>query len=168
MGRSVLSSGELGQHNGLPCTIVVSTTLQDLESGAGYAVTGGGTLLPMSDVIRLASHSHHYLVIFDKHTNEPLYLGRSKRIASAGQRVVLHAQDRGCSFPGVPSRRTAAKCTTQNWIGPMADKPTSPRNAWPVGRTTAWSNPAAGAPENAKTAAPNGSRRRIWTQAKAG
>jgi hypothetical protein len=73
MGRSVLSSGELGQHNGLPCTIVVSTTLQDLESGAGYAVTGGGTLLPMSDVIRLASHSHHYLVIFDKHTNEPRF-----------------------------------------------------------------------------------------------
>ena len=23
MGRSVLASGELGQHNGLPCTIIV-------------------------------------------------------------------------------------------------------------------------------------------------
>jgi Domain of unknown function (DUF222) len=99
MGRSVLSSGELGQHNGLPCTIVVSTTLQELESGEGSAVTGGGTLLPMSDVIRLASHSHHYMYIFDKHTSEPLYLGRSKRIASAGQRIVLHAQDRGCTVP---------------------------------------------------------------------
>lgn len=41
MGRSVLSSGELGRHNGLPCTIVVTTTLQDLESGEGYAVTAG-------------------------------------------------------------------------------------------------------------------------------
>jgi len=100
MGRSVLSSGELGQHNGLPATIVVSTTLQELESGAGHAVTGSGALLPMSDVIRLAAHSHHYLYIFDKHTNEPLYLARSKRIASAGQRIVLHAQDRGCTFPG--------------------------------------------------------------------
>jgi hypothetical protein len=40
MGRSVLSSPELGQHNGLPCTIVVSTTLQELESGEGHAVTG--------------------------------------------------------------------------------------------------------------------------------
>ena len=47
MGRFVLSSGELGQHNGLPATIVVTTTLQDLESAAGHAVTGGGTRLPM-------------------------------------------------------------------------------------------------------------------------
>jgi hypothetical protein len=100
MGRSVLASGELGQHNGLPCTIIVSTTLQELKSAAGVAVTGGGTLVPMSDVIRLASNSHHYLVIYDKHTEEPLYLYRSKRLASAGQRIVLHAHDRGCTFPG--------------------------------------------------------------------
>ncbi len=100
MGRSVLVSGELGQHNGLPATIIVSTTLQELESGTGQAVTAGGSLLPMSDVIRLASHSYHYLAIFDKHTREPLYLGRSKRLASAGQRIVLHAKDRGCTFPG--------------------------------------------------------------------
>jgi hypothetical protein len=31
MGRSVLASGELGQHNGLPATLIVSTTLQELE-----------------------------------------------------------------------------------------------------------------------------------------
>ena len=59
LGRAMLASGQLGQHNGLPATIIVSTTLQDLESGAGHAVTAGGTLLPMSEVIRLASHAHH-------------------------------------------------------------------------------------------------------------
>jgi hypothetical protein len=59
-----------------------------------------GTLVPMSDLIRLASNSHNYLVIYDKHTEEPLYLYRSKRLASAGQRIVLHAHDRGCTFPG--------------------------------------------------------------------
>ena len=100
MGRSVLASGQLGQHNGLPCTIIVSTTLQELESGQGHAVTGGGTLLPMSDVIRMASHSQHYLAIFDKHTREPLYLGRTRRFASPGQRIVLYAKDRGCTRPG--------------------------------------------------------------------
>lgn len=100
MGRSMLASGELGQHNGLPVTIIVSTTLQELESATGHAVTGGGTLLPMRDVIRLASHAHHHLSVFDKHTREPLYLGRSKRLASAGQRIVLHAVDRGCTKPG--------------------------------------------------------------------
>jgi hypothetical protein len=98
--RNTLSSGELGQHNGLPVTVVVSTTLQDLQAAAGVAVTGGGSLLPMSDVIRMASHSHHYLVIYDKHTHEPLYLGRTKRIATPGQRLVLFNRDRGCTRPG--------------------------------------------------------------------
>jgi hypothetical protein len=100
MGRSVLASGELGQHNGLPATIIVSTTLQDLESAAGVAVTGGGTLLPMRDVIKQASQAHHYLVIYDKHTGEPLYCGRAKRFATPGQRIVLHALERGCTRPG--------------------------------------------------------------------
>jgi Domain of unknown function (DUF222) len=100
MGRSVLASGELGQHNGLPATIIVSTTLQDLESAAGVAVTGGGTLLPMREVIKQASQAHHYLVIYDKHTGEPLYCGRAKRFATPGQRIVLHALERGCTRPG--------------------------------------------------------------------
>jgi Domain of unknown function (DUF222) len=100
MGRAVLASGQLGRHNGLPATIIVSTTLQELESAAGHAVTAGGTLLPMSDVIRLAAHAHHYLVVYDKHTGQTLYLGRSKRLATPGQRIVLHAKDRGCSRPG--------------------------------------------------------------------
>ena len=114
VGRSVLSSGELGQHNGLPATIIVSTTLQDLESGRGSGVTAGGTLLPMSDVIRLATHAHHYLAVFDKHTAEPLYLGRTKRFASRGQRIVLLARDRGCTFPGcrVPGYGCQAHHTT--------------------------------------------------------
>ncbi len=100
MGRSILASGQLGRHNGLPATIIVSTTLKELESGAGQAVTAGGSLLPMRDLIRLASHAHHYLVVFDHHTQTPLYLGRSKRLASPGQRIVLHARDRGCTRPG--------------------------------------------------------------------
>jgi hypothetical protein len=95
--RAALSSGELGQHNGLPASIVVTTTLKELEAGAGKALTGGGTLLPMSDVIRLGSHAHHYLAIFDK--GKALALYHTKRLASPAQRIVLYAKDRGCSFP---------------------------------------------------------------------
>jgi len=99
-GRMALMSGQLGQHHGLPVTVIVSTTLHDLEKGAGVAVTGGGSLLPMPDLIRMASHAHHYLAVFDQHTNEALYLGRSKRLASPAQRIVLHARDIGCTRPG--------------------------------------------------------------------
>ena len=96
--RAVLASGKLGQHNGLPVSIIVTSTLQDLETGSGKGLTGGGALLPMSDVIRLARHAHHYLAIFDKGSAIVLY--HTKRLASPGQRIVLYAKDRGCSAPG--------------------------------------------------------------------
>ncbi|OBJ73102.1 HNH endonuclease signature motif containing protein, partial [Mycobacterium colombiense] len=96
--RAMLASGELGQHNGLPASIIVTTTLTELEAAAGKGLTGGGTILPMSDVIRLARHAHHYLAIFDK--GKALALYHTKRLASPGQRIVLYAKDRGCSHPG--------------------------------------------------------------------
>ncbi len=100
MCRSVLASGKLGSHHGLPVSIIVTTTLQELESAAGIAGTGGGTWLPMGTVIRMASHARHYLRVYDKHTRRELYLGETKRIATAAQRIVLHAKDRGCTRPG--------------------------------------------------------------------
>ncbi|WP_090421903.1 HNH endonuclease signature motif containing protein [Mycobacterium europaeum] len=96
--RALLASGKLGQHNGLPASIVITTTLQELESAAGRGLTGGGTILPISDVIRLARHAHHYLAVFDK--GKALALHHTKRLASPGQRIVLYAKDRGCSAPG--------------------------------------------------------------------
>jgi hypothetical protein len=100
--RALLASGKLGQHNGLPASIIVTTTLKDLEDAAGKGLTGGGTLLPMSDVIRMARHAHHYLAIFDK--GHALALYHTKRLASPGQRIVLYAKDRGCTRPGCDVR----------------------------------------------------------------
>ncbi|MGH3635173.1 HNH endonuclease signature motif containing protein [Mycobacterium sp.] len=97
--RGRLGDPKLGTHHGLPVTVIVSTTLQELTAGTGHAVTGGGTLLPMRDLIRIASHAYHYLAVFDEHQSRPLYLGRSKRIATPDQRIVLHARDRGCTRP---------------------------------------------------------------------
>jgi len=100
MGRGLLASGELGQHNGLPASIIVSTTLADLEAGTGKAHTGGGSWLPISDVIALASHAHHYLRIYNG--AKELALFHTRRLASPGQRIVLYARERGCSHPNCP------------------------------------------------------------------
>ncbi|MEO8815416.1 MAG: HNH endonuclease signature motif containing protein [Mycobacterium sp.] len=106
--RGQLGDPKLGVHNGLPVTVIVSTTLNELNCGAGFAVTGGGSQLPMRDLIRMASHAHHYLAVFDDHQSRPLYLGRSRRVATPDQRVVLYARDRGCTHPGcdVPGYHT--------------------------------------------------------------
>ncbi|MBB3750131.1 hypothetical protein FHT44_002592 [Mycolicibacterium sp. BK634] len=97
---SRLGDPKLGQHNGLPVTMIVTTTLQDLQKGAGHAVTAGGTLVPMTDLIRAAVPSYNYLAVFDGVSGQSLWLGRSKRLASADQRIMLLAKYRGCTAPG--------------------------------------------------------------------
>ncbi|MDJ0468744.1 HNH endonuclease signature motif containing protein [Rhodococcoides fascians] len=96
--RHTLASGTLGTHRGLPVTAIVTMSSKDLDAGCGYAMTATGSRVSIRDAIRMASHAHHYLTIFDDN-GRALYLGRSKRIASADQRIVLIARDRGCSFP---------------------------------------------------------------------
>ncbi|MCV7348482.1 HNH endonuclease signature motif containing protein [Mycolicibacterium rhodesiae] len=98
--RGRLGDPKLGQHNGLPVTMIVTTTLQDLQAGAGHAVTAGGTLIPITDLIRMATPANHYLAVFDGVTGQSLWLGRSKRLASADQRIMLLAKYRGCTAPG--------------------------------------------------------------------
>jgi hypothetical protein len=96
---AMLSSGQLGQHNGLPVTIVVTTTLEQLTSAAGLAHTGGGSYLPIPTLIRMAAHAHPYLTVFESPKEIKLYYGRTRRTASPGQRLALYALDKGCTKP---------------------------------------------------------------------
>lgn len=121
MGRALLASGDLGQHNGLPASIVISVGLADLQAAAGKAVTGGGTWLPVRDAIRLAGHADHWLRIFDGAKEVALF--HTRRIASPGQRIVLYARDRGCTHPGcdVPAHLCEAHHVTDYKLRPETD-----------------------------------------------
>ena len=91
--RSTLMSGELGSHQGLPVTIIATATLEDLQAKTGVAHTGGGTLLPIRDVIRMAAHAYNYLLVFDKANRCELFKGRSTRLATPEQRLVLYGHE---------------------------------------------------------------------------
>jgi hypothetical protein len=108
--QTAIASGGLGVHRGHPVTVVITTTLAELDQAAHAAVdasvpmpaaarTGGGSRLPMRDLIAMAAKAIHYLAVFDNHTKRPLYLGRQKRVASADQRLICYARDRGCTRP---------------------------------------------------------------------
>ncbi|WP_219070967.1 DUF222 domain-containing protein, partial [Candidatus Mycobacterium methanotrophicum] len=108
--QTAIASGGLGVHRGHPVTVVATTTLAELERAAHAAVdssvpmpapalTGGGSRLPMRDLIAMAATGIHYLAVFDDHTKRPLYLGRQKRVATADQRLICYARDRGCTRP---------------------------------------------------------------------
>ncbi|WP_066910211.1 HNH endonuclease signature motif containing protein [Millisia brevis] len=126
--RDSLASGRLGSHRGLPVTVIATATIGELQryagigSGSGpvevaeertdisappadrgYATTGGGSLLPIRDLIRMAGRALPYLCMFDDDTGRPLYFGRATRLATPDQRLVLHATDRGCTYPSCPA-----------------------------------------------------------------
>ena len=115
--RELLMSKRLGRHGGLPVTVVVSTTLAELEAGAGIAVTGSGIRMPMKDLIRLASHSFQYLIVYEHHTAEPLYMARTTRLATKAQRLLLYNRDRGCTRPGctAPADHCQAHHAKADW-----------------------------------------------------
>ncbi|WP_418002500.1 DUF222 domain-containing protein [Mycobacterium sp. PDNC021] len=111
VGRMILTTGMLGEHNGLPVTVVATATVADLQRGAGVAITHTGTKLPIRDLIRMAGQgAHHYLTVFDQHSSIPLYLARARRTATPGQRLALFAAHLGCTRPNctAPASRSQA------------------------------------------------------------
>ncbi|MGC5246252.1 DUF222 domain-containing protein [Gordonia sp. DT219] len=100
--KLALQSGELGEsHRGLPVQLIIKADLTDLINETGHGVTATNSLLPITDVIRLAADAQPWLAVFGEHTTVPLYLGRA-RLASRGQRMALFAKPDGqvCSHPG--------------------------------------------------------------------
>jgi Domain of unknown function (DUF222) len=117
VGRIALMGGDLGKLNGLPVSIIIRTTLQDLESRAGVGVSGGGTIVPIADVIRLAAHANHFLAVFDRATGSAMDLFRARRTASPAQRIMLIARDGGCTKPSctVPAYGTQVHHAAADW-----------------------------------------------------
>jgi len=141
----------------------VPSTLQELEAGYGQAVTATGTLLPIPTVIKLASHAYHYLSVFDKHTGRALHLARTRRIASADQRIVLLARDRRWTRPGctVPRAYWQVHPAVGDWAQDGQTNVDDLTLACP--RDNLSVKPGGWKTRNAKTAAPNGSHHHTST-----
>ncbi|WP_207839806.1 HNH endonuclease signature motif containing protein [Williamsia soli] len=61
--------------------------------------------------------------MFANHSNEPLFLGRAKRLASEAQRLAMFAAHRGCSCPGcsAPAMWAEAHHTVEWMLGGLTD-----------------------------------------------
>ncbi len=157
--RALLASGDLGQHNGLPASIIVTTTRGELQRACGRGLTGGGTVLPISDVIRLARHAHHYLAVFDR--GKAVGLHHAKRLATAGHAWCCMPKTVVAPVRAVMCRAINARCIMSP-RGPPAGAPTSINSLWPAGLTTNCSS-RVGALARTPTVIPNGCHRRTST-----
>lgn len=103
-GLRLLRSGTLGDTAGVPVSVVVHIDADDLERArrgepGAIARTAHGELISAERLLRLAGEAEFTSVVLTA-TGGVLDYGRTRRLASPGQRRALAARDRGCCFPG--------------------------------------------------------------------
>lgn len=97
--RAAMESRLLGEHMGASLTVILTMTVEQLETASGVATTASGGLVPVKDALERAETIHPVLTLFD-HRGVPLHFGRSKRFATRAQRLALIAGQGGCTRPG--------------------------------------------------------------------
>jgi Domain of unknown function (DUF222)/HNH endonuclease len=95
----LLRSGDLSDCGGTPATVIVTMTLADLETRNGLATTAHGGTTSVAEALDLACEAEIIPVVVNDFGGIISH-GRTRRVASPRQRVVLAGRDRGCSFPG--------------------------------------------------------------------
>ncbi|MEP9413812.1 DUF222 domain-containing protein [Gordonia sp. VNQ95] len=123
---SAMKEGVLGKtHRGLPVALIIKTFLQDLLAGAGYATTASGSTIPIPDLLSALgdiedpNDLQQFLAVFSDAIDLPLYLGRSRRLASTEQRIASFSRTGGevCSFPGCgqPASHSEMHHAKEDW-----------------------------------------------------
>jgi hypothetical protein len=105
-GRRLLAAGDLPDQAGLPCQLIITMSLTDLERRAGRATTHHGGSLSIEEALRLAADGNVLPAVLDD-AGGILAYGNTRRLAAPGMRKALFARDRGCTFPGCD--RSAAR-----------------------------------------------------------
>ncbi len=95
----LLKSDDQPSVGGIPASVIVTIGVDDLLAKTGLAEAADGSQLTSDQLLRIADEADIWPTIIDRN-GVPLALGRSRRLASAGQTMALIARDAGCSFPG--------------------------------------------------------------------
>jgi len=110
-GRRLLAAGDLPDTAGLPCQLVITMSLTDLERRAGRATTHHSGILSIDEALKLAADGQVLPHVLSD-AGGILAYGRGRRLASPGQRKALFARDRGCTFPAAPKAPPSPRSTT--------------------------------------------------------
>ena len=97
--QRLLRSNSLPAAGGAPVTILARTTMTELATGTGVAITGHDAVLSIGALLAMAADAQLIPVVCTD-TGGILAYGRTRRLASVGQRLALAARDGGCCFPG--------------------------------------------------------------------
>jgi hypothetical protein len=98
-GRRLLRAGTLPDAGGAPATVLLTLTLDQVESRSGLVTTAHGGVISVPQALRIAAEADIVPVVLGD-AGGVLGYGLTRRTASIGQRRALAARDGGCLFPG--------------------------------------------------------------------
>jgi hypothetical protein len=94
----LLASNTLPPSGGVPATVLLTMTLDQLETRTGHVTTAHGGTISVHEALKQAGDAHVIPVVLD--SKGVLAYGQSRRTATTHQRLALAARDGGCCFPG--------------------------------------------------------------------
>jgi hypothetical protein len=120
--QRVLRSGTLPETGGVPVTVLIRTTVADLQDEkGGVAVTSHGTQISTGKLLEMSGDAH-FLSAVCSDTGGIMSYGRERRLASREQRFALAGRDGGCCFVGCD--RPGAWCEVHHVIPWIRGGPT--------------------------------------------
>src|SRR5882672_9012297 len=94
----LLTSGDLPPGGGVPATVLLTMTLDQLEARTGHVTTAHGGTISVHQALKEAGEANIVPVVIGD--EGILAYGQSRRTATTHQRLTLAARDGGCCFPG--------------------------------------------------------------------
>lgn len=85
---------------GVKATVVLHMDAETYATSTGYATTGHGYRIPVTEAKRWATADHDIIAVLLNRTRRIEAYSDKQRIYTKNQRYALWARDRGCSFPG--------------------------------------------------------------------
>ena len=163
-GRRLLRSGDLPDAGGTPATVLLTLTLDQLETRLGLATTAHGGTLTIPAELQLAADAQIVPAVLETR-GAVLHLGRTRRTASPAQRLALAARDQRMLLPWLRPAPRLVRNPPRQPVGRRRHhrhRKSHPRSA---AFTTA-STPNAAGRSTSSTASPNGSRPAASTPSK--
>ncbi|HEY3717723.1 MAG TPA: DUF222 domain-containing protein [Jatrophihabitantaceae bacterium] len=96
--HKLLASNDLPPSGGVPATVLLTLTLDQLETRTGHVTTAHGGTISVHEALQAAGEAHIIPVVIGQ--EGILAYGQARRTATTNQRLALAARDGGCCFPG--------------------------------------------------------------------
>jgi len=96
--HKLLASNDLPPSGGVPATVLLTLTLDQLETRTGHVTTAHGGTISVHQALTEAGDAHIVPVVIGE--EGILAYGQARRTATINQRLALAARDQGCCFPG--------------------------------------------------------------------